>query len=193
MKNIVASIAVVRDRKFADPAAPKITTASSATVVSDSNQGLLMRLRNGTEHETVAGQPQQYNVSTFETNDLPFAASPQSEGHLGRLDIPIYAMPMSELREHFRAPDSRRYLIEMYTRFSYPAACLVLMLVGVPLGVTSRRGGKSSAWVFTILLVSLYYLISTFGVALGQQNRIPAFFAVWSANQIGRASCRERV
>ena len=167
-----------------DPAAPKITTAASATVVSDSNQGLLMRLRNGTEHETVAGQPQQYNVSTFETNDLPFAAGPQSEGHLGRLDTPIYAMPMSELRRHFRAPDGRRYLIEMYTRFSYPAACLVLMLVGVPLGVTSRRGGKSSAWVFTILLVSLYYLVSTFGIALGQQNRIPAFFAVWSANLI---------
>jgi LPS export ABC transporter permease LptG len=76
----------------------------------------------------------------------------------------------------------------MYTRFSYPAACLVLMMVGVPLGVTSRRGGKSSAWVFTILLVSLYYLVSTFGVALGQQNKIPAFFAVWSANLIFAAA-----
>ena len=165
-----------------DPAAPRITTAASATVISDSNQGLLMRLRDGTEHDTVAGQPQQYNVSTFDANDLPFAASQQNEGHLGRLDTPIYAMPMSELRKQLNAPDGRRYLIEMYARYSYPAACLVLMLVGVPLGVTSRRGGKSSAWVFTILLVSLYYLISTFGVALGQQNRISAFFAVWSAN-----------
>jgi LPS export ABC transporter permease LptG/LPS export ABC transporter permease LptF len=167
-----------------DPTAPKITTAASATVVSDSTQGLLMRLRDGTEHETIAGQPQQYNVSTFDTTDLPFAASQQSESHLGRLDTPIYAMPMGELREHIHAPDGQRFLIEMYTRFSYPTACLVLMLVGVPLGVTSRRGGKSSAWVFTILLVCLYYLVSTFGVALGQQNRIPAFFAVWSANLI---------
>jgi LPS export ABC transporter permease LptG/LPS export ABC transporter permease LptF len=167
-----------------DPAAPRITTAASATVVSDSTQGLLMRLRNGTEHETVAGQPQQYNVSTFDSTDLPFSASQQSEGHLGRLDTPIYAMPMGELRRRARSVDGNRYLIEMYTRFSYPAACLVLMLVGVPLGVTSRRGGKSSAWVFTILLVSFYYLLSTFGVALGQQNRIPAFFAVWSANLI---------
>jgi LPS export ABC transporter permease LptG/LPS export ABC transporter permease LptF len=167
-----------------DPAAPKITTAASATVVSDSTQGLLMRLRDGTEHETIAGQPQQYNVSTFDTTDLPFAASPQGESHLGRLDTPIYAMPMGELREHIHARDGQRFLIEMYTRFSYPAACLVLMLVGVPLGVTSRRGGKSSAWVFTILLVCLYYLVSTIGVALGQQNRIPAFFAVWSANLI---------
>ena len=169
---------------MSDPAAPRITTAASATVVSDSDQGLLMRLRNGTVHETIAGQPQQYNVSTFDSTDLPFAASQQSEGHLGRLDTPIYAMSMGELREHIRTPDGRRYLIELYARFSYPAACLVLMLVGVPLGVASRRGGKSSAWVFTILLVSLYYLVSTFGIALGQQNRIPAFFAVWSANLI---------
>jgi LPS export ABC transporter permease LptG/LPS export ABC transporter permease LptF len=167
-----------------DPGAPRITTAASATVVGDSTQELLMRLRNGTIHETFSGHPQQYNASTFDVDDLPFAASQQSEGHLGRMDTPIYALTMNELRAHIHGTDGNRYLIEMYTRFSYPAASLVLMLVGVPLGVTSRRGGKSSAWVFTILLVSLYYLVSTFGIALGQQNKIPAFLAVWSANLI---------
>ena len=30
-----------------------------------------MRLRDGAQHETVAGQPQQYNISTFTTTDLP--------------------------------------------------------------------------------------------------------------------------
>ena len=40
-----------------DPASPTITTAASATVVNDSTQELLMRLRDGAEHETVAGQP----------------------------------------------------------------------------------------------------------------------------------------
>ena len=70
----------------------------------------------------------------------------------------------------------------MHKRFAYPAACLVLMLVGVPLGVTSRRGGKSFAWIFTILLVFVYYLLSSTGIALGKQNWISAFFAVWSAN-----------
>jgi hypothetical protein len=52
----------------------------------------------------------------------------------------------------------------------------------VPLGVTSRRGGKSSAWVFTILLVILYYSLSLVGIAMGRQNWIPTFLAVWSAN-----------
>ena len=165
-----------------DPATPRITTAASATVVSDSSQALLMRLRNGTEHETVAGQPQQYNISTFVINDLPFAQSQQNEGHLGRLDTAIYALPLSELRLRTHGPDGKRFLIELNKRFAYPAACLVLMLVAVPLGVTSRRGGKSSAWVFTILLVILYYSLSLIGIALGRQNWIPAFLAVWSAN-----------
>ena len=165
-----------------DPSTPKITTAASATVISDSSQDLLMRLRNGTEHETVAAQPEQYNVSTFDTTDLPFAASQQSEGHLGRMDTPIYAMSMNELRQHIASPDGKRFLIELHKRFAYPAACLVLMLVGVPLGVTSRRGGKSSALVATIALVIIYYSLSLIGIALGRQNWIPAFLAVWMAN-----------
>jgi lipopolysaccharide export LptBFGC system permease protein LptF len=79
------------------------------------------------------------------------------------------------LRRRTTCPGGKRFLIEMHKRFAYPAACLVLMLVGVPLGVTSRRGGKSSAWIFTILLVFVYYLLSSTGIALGKQNWIPHF------------------
>jgi LPS export ABC transporter permease LptG/LPS export ABC transporter permease LptF len=165
-----------------DAGSPKITTAASATVVSDTSQELLMRLRNGTEHTPVPGHPEQYDISTFTVNDLPFAASQQNEGHLGRLDTAIYALPLKDLLERTHGPDGKRFLIELHKRFSYPAACLVLMLVGVPLGVTSRRGGKSSAWVFTILLVVLYYSMSLVGIAMGRQNWIPTFLAVWSAN-----------
>ena len=165
---------------------PQITTAASAIVANnssrDSGQMLLMRLRDGSRHETVAGQAQQYNISTFDFTDLPLTSSQQSETHLGRLDTNIFAMPMSELRQRSHGPDGKRFMIEIHKRFAYPAACLVLMLVGVPLGVTSRRGGKSFAWIFTIVLVFIYYLLSSTGIALGKQNWISAFFAVWSAN-----------
>ncbi|HME58223.1 MAG TPA: LPS export ABC transporter permease LptG [Terracidiphilus sp.] len=165
-----------------DPTTPLITTAASATVANDSNSELLMRLRDGAHHETVVGQPQQYNISTFDISDMPLAASQQNEGHLGRMDTAIYALSMSELRAHSYGPDSKKYLLEMHKRFAYPAACLVLMLVAVPLGVTSRRGGKSSAWVATLVLVVIYYSLSLIGVALGKQNWISAFLAVWMAN-----------
>jgi LPS export ABC transporter permease LptG/LPS export ABC transporter permease LptF len=165
-----------------DPSNPQITTAASATVVNDSTQELLMRLRNGSRHETVAAQPLEYNISKFDTTDLPLALSQQSTVQLGRLDTSIYALPMGMLIARTHGPDPKRFLIELNNRFSYPAACLVLMLVGVPLGVASRRGGKSSAWVFTIALVVVYYSLSLIGTALGRQDKIPVFLAIWLAN-----------
>lgn len=165
-----------------DPSNPIITTAASATVVNDSTQELLMRLRDGSRHETVAGQPQQYNISTFSKTDLPLSLSPQSEMHLGRMDTNIYALPMHALLERTHGTDNRRFLLELHTRFSYPAACIVLMLVGVPLGVISRRGGKSSGLVFTVLLVLCYYILSYVGIALSRQGKLPPFLGVWMAN-----------
>jgi LPS export ABC transporter permease LptG/LPS export ABC transporter permease LptF len=170
-----------------DPSAPKITTAESATVVNDNSQVLLMRLRNGAEHE-MGDEHDQYNVSTFSTTDRPLVLSPQSDIHLGRVDTPIYAMPNAELLTHTHDSDGRRYELEFHKRFAYPAACLVLMLVGVPLGAASRRGGKSSGFVLTIILVFLYYFLSSTGIALGRQNKIPAFLAVWAANMLFAAA-----
>jgi LPS export ABC transporter permease LptG/LPS export ABC transporter permease LptF len=165
-----------------DPENPLITTAASATVVTDNTQELLMRLRDGVRDETVADEPEQSNISTFATTDLPLVLSQQSDVHLGRLDTALYAMPLNALLRHINGPDAKRFLIELHNRFAFPAACLVLMLVGVPLGVASRRGGKSSGFVFTILLVFVYYFLSSTGIALGRQNKLPAFVAVWSAN-----------
>lgn len=165
-----------------DPASPRITTAASATVVSDSSQLLLMRLRNGAQHIPTPDQPNEYNISSFSTTDRPLELGGQNDVHLGRRDTVIYALPLGELLQRIHGPDPKRYLIELNNRFAFPVACLVLMVVGVPLGVASRRGGKSSAFVYTTLLVFLYYLLSSLGTALGKQNKVPAFLAVWSAN-----------
>ena len=175
-----------------DSANPLITTASSATVVTDNTQELLMRLRDGLRDETVADQPGQSNISTFAITDMPLVLSQQSDVHLARLDTALHAMPLSRvlsrIRQNNNGPDAKRYLIELHNRFAFPVACLVLMLVGVPLGVASRRGGKSSGFIFTILLVFVYYFLSSTGIALGHQSRLPAFLAVWSANLIFAAA-----
>ncbi len=41
-------------------------------------------------------------------------------------------------------------LIEFHRRFALSTACLVLALVGIPLGLSSKKGGKSSGFVLTI-------------------------------------------
>ena len=169
-----------------NPVNPVITTAASATVVNDNQQELIMRLRDGLRDETVADEPGQSNISTFSTTDLPLTLSPVSDVHLGRLETALYAMPIHALLEHIHQlagqPDAKRYLIEMHNRFALPMSCLVLMLMAVPLGADSRRGGKSAGIVLTILLAFVYYFLSATGTALGLQSRLPAFAAVWTAN-----------
>ena len=173
-----------------DPANPVITTAASATVVNDNSQELIMRLRDGLRDETVADEPGQSNISTFTTTDMPLALGPQSDVHLGRMDTALYAMPLGVLFERIHElsgkPGAKRYLIELHNRFALPLACVVLMLLGVPLGVNSRRGGKSAGFVFTILLVFVYYFLSSTGIQLGHQSHLPAFVAVWAANFLCR-------
>src|SRR5271163_3644138 len=172
---------------LSDPASPRITTSEQATVVNDQNSVLRMRLRNGVEHSTTANQPNQYDVSTFQSTDLPLPLSDKDDTHLGRSDAPILAVPSSKLLAVGKDPnrtgaDRKAALIELNKRLSYPAACLVLMLVGVPLGMATRRGGKSAGFVLTILLVFIYYFLSIIGVALARQGKVPPFAGVWLAN-----------
>ncbi len=164
------------------PGAPKITTADRATVVNGPSQTITMRLRDGTESETVPGQPDQYTVSTFAQTDLPLQAGSQEDVRLGRSDTPILAMSDRELLDRTHGKNGEIYEIEFQKRLAYPAACLVLMLVGVPLGISSRRGGKGAGFVLTIALVFVYYFLSSTGTALARQHKIPAFLGVWQAN-----------
>ena len=165
-----------------DANAPKITTADRATVVNGARQTITMRMRDGTEIAPVAGQPDDYTISTFAAADLPLQTGPQEDVRLGKSDTPILAMNNRELLARTHGKNARLYQIEFDKRLAYPAACLVLMLVGVPLGISSRRGGKSTGFVLTIGLVFIYYFLSSTGTALARQDKIPAWAGVWEAN-----------
>lgn len=167
---------------LSDPTTPKITTGAAATVVNGKDQNAIMRMRDGTEHQTTADQPDQYNVSTFAQTDLPLALTTQEDARPGHNDSPILAMSNRELLERSHARGGRWYLIELHKRFAYPAACLVLMLVGVPLGISSKRGGKGAGFVLTIVLVFVYYFLSSTGTALARQNKVPVAVGIWLAN-----------
>jgi LPS export ABC transporter permease LptF/LPS export ABC transporter permease LptG len=167
-----------------NPNAPKITTADRATVVNGPNQNMTMRLRDGTESQAVPDQPNQYTVSTFGQTDLPLQTGTQEDIRLGRSDTPILAMSNRELLARKHGRNGILYEIEFQKRLAYPAACLVLMLVGVPLGISSRRGGKGAGFVLTIALVFVYYFLSSTGTALARQHKIPPVLGVWQANLI---------
>ncbi len=168
------------------PATPHIITSNEATVLSGGAQTLRIQLADGSRHDISASDPDQYDVSAFDSTELPIQTGQQEEdSHLSRRDTPMQALSTSELFRLIhtsKAPDERAYRIELHRRFSFPTACLVLMLVGVPLGLSSKRGGKGTGFVVTLALVFLYYFLSIIGTALARQDKVPEFLGVWGAN-----------
>ena len=55
-------------------------------------------------------------------------------------------------------------------------------MVGIPLGLSSKKSGKSGGFVLTIVLVFAYYFISLIGVSLAKQGRVSPVFGAWLAN-----------
>ncbi len=170
---------------LSNPAAPHIISANEAVVFSAGAQTLRMELTDGSRHDTSISKPDEYDISTFHFYEMPIQTGQQEDTNITRRDTPTHALSLRELRTlaHTGSPvDKRPYLIELYSRFAGPTACLVLMLVGVPLGLSSRRGGKGSGFVLTLLLVFLYYILSASGIALARQGKLTPLLGVWGAN-----------
>jgi lipopolysaccharide export system permease protein len=65
---------------------------------------------------------------------------------------------------------------------AFPAACLVFALLGVPVGVRPRRGGRATGMILTLVLIGGYYFLFVSGAHLAQQGAIPPWAGVWVAN-----------
>ncbi len=165
------------------PGNPKITLARQGFVSSESGNRLRLHLGNGSQHETDPQHPEQNLTSTFVETDIPLPIPEAQQS--ARLVQPAAEVPTRELLPKARAgqgPEQREYEIELHRRFALPTACIVLALVGIPLGLSAKRGGKSTGFVLTIALVFLYYLVSLAGLSLTRQGRIPVAPGLWLGN-----------
>lgn len=166
------------------PSAPRITMAEQGILVSQGPDTLHLHLSHGETHETDAQDPNRYQISTFEQTDLPIQI-PQADSKQDQEAAPVAEMGTWELTQAAKKQNKvtrRWYLIEFHRRFALPTACVVLALVGIPLGLSSKKGGKSTGFVLTILLVFAYYSVSLVGVSLARQGKVSPAMGVWMAD-----------
>jgi len=178
-----------------NPAAPRITVASSGLITAEGVNAMHIHLDEGSQQEVLPNRPDQYEISTFSQTDLPISL-PEREQNKADL-VPVSEMSTAELwyRGHHPEPvrkprnaqdtplaRARWYLVEFHRRIALPTSCLMLALVGVPLALSSRKGGKSMGFVLAIVLVFIYYFISLTGISLGRSGRLAAGAGVWAAN-----------
>jgi LPS export ABC transporter permease LptG len=124
--------------------------------------------------------------SFFPHGDQALYASPPAQ--VARR--PFSEMNTRELRRYSATgPDWVEARIELHKRLALPIACLVLALVGIPLGVSSRKGGKSGGYVTAVFLAFFcYYLAFITLVGLARQRALPVEVAIWLPNTVFAAA-----
>ncbi len=170
---------------ISDAANPRITLAREGILVPEGQDRLHLHLTEGSTHETDPAQTEHYQISTFQQTDIPIELA-SSESKTDE-QVPYRAVGTGALHDRAAGADpvtARLYLIEFHNRFALPTACLVLAMVGIPLGLSSKKSGKSGGFVLTIVLVFVYYFISLIGVSLAKQGRVGPMFGAWLANLV---------
>lgn len=74
--------------------------------------------------------------------------------------------------------------VEIHKKFAFPFACLVFGILGLPLGITNRRGGKSSGFSLSIGIILFYYILINNGEAMAQSGRVSPAVGMWTPNAI---------
>jgi len=74
--------------------------------------------------------------------------------------------------------------IEWHRKFTLSVACLVLFLIGAPLGAIIRKGGLGTPLVFAIIFFVLFHLLNTFGEKFAKQNVVSAFGGMWLSTAV---------
>lgn len=78
--------------------------------------------------------------------------------------------------------DYRLAQVEIHKKFAIPFACIAFGVVALPLGLTNRRGGKSSGFSLSILIILVYYVMINNGEDLARSGKVHPALAMWAAN-----------
>jgi LPS export ABC transporter permease LptG len=78
--------------------------------------------------------------------------------------------------------DTTRLSVSLYEKLAFPAAPLVMVLIGLPFAFRSGRRGSLYGLGIALGLVIVYWSLFAVSSALGEQALLPPFLAAWSPN-----------
>lgn len=87
----------------------------------------------------------------------------------------LYETQRRELRFH---------LIAWHEKFTMAVACMVLFLIGAPLGSIIRKGGIGTPLVFAVVFFVVFFLLNNFGKKFVKEDVMLPLYGMWLATFI---------
>ena len=171
-----------------DPESPQVYIAEKGRVIIDrENRVVDIVLTSGSGHRVDLKNPATYDVHRFNESvikldpDTVFPAGGPGRG-LREMTISELQAQAASMRDQGVSPHNE--IIEIHTKFSLPVACLVFAIIGLALGVTSRRDGKLASFALGIGVIFAYYIIMYGARALAKGALVSPHLAMWLPNII---------
>lgn len=177
---------------LSDPDNPKTTFARHGYLSNDlQQQGRpQLHLSKGATYEMRGGKEGTVRVVSFDQTTAPLYSGIESLLKTSK-DKTILEMNTLELYEKFFSPRSpinsdpttlRKVIIELNRRLALPFAVVVFSILGLPLGVVTKRGGKSFGFVVSLVVFLIYFILFSQGIAFSESGHLPAFMGPWLSN-----------
>src|SRR5271154_6220200 len=165
---------------------PTVTVAAHAIAVPDvPHNQIQLTLQDGATYD-VGKDPTDYYTTQAPTGAQILEATKPNEVH-AKGYTEIDTRPLYRLAYHDKTLDRDNVIqarIELHRRLALPPACFLLALIGIPLGISSRKSGKSGAFGVTVALAFIYWMGLIAGQRLGQTGKLPVGIAMWIPNAV---------
>ena len=76
----------------------------------------------------------------------------------------------------------REIYVELFDKIALPLTTIALVLIGVPLAITPPRVRYNRGFLFSILIIFVYYLIRALSISFGEAGTMSPFLAAWMPN-----------
>jgi len=78
----------------------------------------------------------------------------------------------------------RSHQVEVHKRFSLPFVCFLFAFIAVPLGISTRRGGRTSGFTLSLVIILIYYILITGGEKASVEGRLAPWLGMWGPNLV---------
>jgi lipopolysaccharide export system permease protein len=78
--------------------------------------------------------------------------------------------------------DTKRWLVDLYMKISYPLSNFIIVLFGAPLAAKKRRSGPALGFAIALLISFVYFLFLRTGQVLGHKGDLEPWLAAWIGN-----------
>ena len=122
----------------------------------------------------------------FEYMELPLIGSP--ERFFGQQKT-TNEMSRGELREYIDLFQQSGlsvddFVVDYHLKLGLPFASFVFVLLGAPLCFRFGRGGKMLGVILSLLIMFLYYVVTSISRSLGANGMLPPLIAAWLSNML---------